>query len=541
MKARPSWTRCVGLVIALAAPLLQAQPDPAEPWLTQEDEERLLSDFRSKYCGFRSISAEEIRRKCSDKTFAECEGEYRFGSQFQPQFDSKWQKPEDEINGQRSLVEEAVSSLPLPGFVGAVPDLLPGNDLVSSVGLKSFDTPQVVGLSLNGVLENSQAFEVKNNWFILSFGGFFTPKPEINPLVENRLVGDARAELLQQAADTTIGDEAFYEITFAPLSSWVGREMRWHTPTFTRIWQSANGTVNHYDIDAAARMLDTLGVRGYQRVDTPSRQEAMACMVSLNRAFGHAVNKLPSTYELPSFWKLVHNQPQLAYAYKELRRKGAVGADSRSQRVTFSGGLLNNINWLRLPWIGCGPNLEKAGCADKFRGMASNLATRHSLGFSAFYEWGRILDFSYSVPAPVSTSSADPGTDPGGLLDDVLPPELTPPILQPMQPAVPAPEEIDGGPYSHWGASLGFSLWHPDRDKKADDRTSARVDAVYEKWKYNEQPLRVDHSIRRITLTYRWRNFSIPLHFVYRQKTEFDADVDSADRLGVGLGAGWGF
>lgn len=61
-----------------------------------------------------------------------------------------------------------------------------------------------------------------------------------------------------------------------------------------------------------------------------------------------------------------------------------------------------------------------------------------------------------------------------------------------------------------------------------------RIDGGVDYYRYQRDPVRIDHNVARVTLTYRRGSFSFPFHLMYRTESEFDADL--GDDVVVGLG-----
>lgn len=424
------------------------------------------------------------------------------------------------------MIDATAVPLPLPGLAGALPSLLPGGTFAFvQSAVNEIDDSHTLGGVLNAALGPFTSIET--DWLAVGFGGFLTPNPKINPVLKSRLLDTQRTDLLRDldGSDNPL-DDSLYQLQLTPLWHWFGRNIKWFDNLSNNLVDSA---MNPPEAD-----VQVVGVHSPDDINSHFSKhkaadkrvrEVAACMANSDYAQSKRNEALAERKRLGEFYRLVNNQPQIVYSAKELRRSGPIGANVRSQRFTLSSGILNNVDFLRLT-KGCTMSLADADvkrtwpenenpCTHEYMTMLNSFFTRHDVAASVFYEWGNLAKFTFDIPAAEST----PG----------LP---LPPILGDGETLV-----VEGGGYEQFGAALGMAITSPSLDDPR--KISSRIDLVHEWLKYDNNLFRVDHTVTRLTLTYRMGALSLPLHLVYRSNSEFKADALENFAVGLGIGAAW--
>lgn len=399
------------------------------------------------------------------------------------------------------LVGNAAAAVPALG--GAVDSFLPGVRPAVLQSLGELQDPQTLGAS---------AALPRVGSFVFRIGGFANPTPKLNPLIEDAASSRDQVESLDQ--DFNPEDDYYVTGDLSLVGPWFGREGVDHVEAQSRLSRSLMAGFDiANDQDDPIQLFDdvstwiTIGA-GSTKID-PKEANALACAAEMvNRMSAESKARVKRGY-LGDFWRFVHNQPQFTVAARRLHRDDLVGADSHSVRATLSSGLLNNVSFLKL-MPQCTAALGGERCAAFYQRVAQWPTMTHGVGVSAYYERGNIADVSVTLPA-----------------------------IAGLVPQPPLPVTIEGGDFRRYGWSLGFSLSEPaDADYDADSAAtpvSIRLDGGTEYFKYETGSARFDHKVSKVTLTYRRGPVSIPLHVMYRAKSEFEAQV--SDDIVVGIGS----
>lgn len=404
-------------------------------------------------------------------------------------------------------VNEVVSTSPLPVLSGVANDFT--NTLVptlleASAGLNE---PQTLGLSV--VLPRFLGLRVK-------LGGYSNPDAELNPLLEQTLSERRQlAEFREEEARLDLGDDYYLSAEVSVLGRWLGRDQTDQGEDLSALaWQLITNAPAGQD--ALSRRFQEAATKIVMGVPfTESDIAAVDCAVYQYRKESQQEQVRIAQSGLNDFWRLVHNQPQLILGYRRLHRDDVVGADSRTYKIKFSSGLFNNVNFLR--WTSrCDSRLGGKECPQAMQDMQQSWAMRHGLGAALYYEASELANLTVELPELASAGSA-----------------LTPPLLQQQLVGDDNVFRLDGGNYRRFGWSLGAELIQmPSSDRE--NKSSLRLDAGMDYYRYDRDLLRVDHDVSRITLTYRRGLFSFPFHLMYRSEAEFEADL--GDDLVVGIG-----
>jgi hypothetical protein len=491
---------------------------------------RTLKNARP-YCSADSArDVEALRRTCTGASagIADCfdalapaRGQFRPGDRLkgEPVQYPGGQAPVKElVNEALDVLNRTATTLGQPGLGGAVDNLLPGSLLsyLQHVG-EELDDPQSLGLSWSSE---------KLGWFSVRLSGFATPEPEINPLLERRLAADGNSDRFAERVEgLDITDDYFFSAEVSLLTPWTGRHPASYVQTHINL--SNNFFLPEYDhAQALAELIGVLDTES--TLDDPATAEAVACAGRAAQEYWGTLVARQKTGYLGGFHRLVHNQPQLTFRYRQLHRNAIVGADSRSYRLWFGSGIGNNLSWLRL-FGDCGDNARQAGCHRDYSAMADSWLMRHGVGFSGYFERGDLLDLVLQLPPPAVGDGGD-----GGLLGLPLPGGGGP-------PAGNQSFTIEGGDYRRFGWAMGATLRYPQGERGGDNGYSLRVDSGADYFRYDAGNARLDHEVYRLTFTYKMRGISVPFHAMYRTRTEFTAESGLFDDVVVGIGAGLGF
>lgn len=412
------------------------------------------------------------------------------------------------------LLKEVVTDGVLPTLSGTVDDF--SNTLLPGL-LETSDTladPQTLGMAFN----LPRIFGVK-----LRVGAFSNPDAEISPALEAVLRERDQLEAFRDdERELDIGDDYFLHADATLLNSWFGRDQSDHAPLLSRLARSAIAGVDRAGGDFVSQQFLNAATELLQK-QKPDEAAINAGACALHQYAEHlqAERRRHVDAYLGDYWRLVHNQPQLSLSYRRYHRDGIVGADSESLRLKLSSGLLNNVNFLR--WgKACSGELGGDHCPGSYQKMQQGRFLRHGLGVSAYFEAGRLADVRVQLPGQVANAA------------QALTSPLLPPLVQDLLVADDDVFELDGGDYRRFGWSVGAILMQMP-GTKTEHKASMRVDAGVDYYRYKRDPVRVDHRVGRVTLTYRRGSFSFPLHLMYRTESEFDADLGDDVVLGFGL------
>lgn len=397
------------------------------------------------------------------------------------------------------------TGLGIPAVSGVVEDFQ-ALAVDSLLNLETLEEPQTLGVRV----PLPRLF-----WLQPRLTTYATPLPELNPLLEKRLVEDGRAQLLSDSEDDlSPGDDYFYALDVSLLGPWFGRELSDNHRVRQNLLSSVTQSENSQLMLAAVKRLKLRDER-----DRKALAYAVADLADFEQRVWHRI----SGAGLNDFWKLIHNQPQLDLQVKRLKRDDLVGAEASSWRVSFSTGLAN-LTWLRL-FGDCNAELNNVACPGVYREWINSWVLRHGVGLSAYYEQGDIADLSVQLP-PLAAGAV------GLVLQDLLPGEA---LGLGIDPDDPNRFVIDGGRYQRFGIGLGATLTDPKPALATS--TSLRLDLGADYYRYDRSPVRLDHEVMRMTLTWRRGAISIPLNLMYRSESEFEANLD--DKVAVGLGVSY--
>ncbi|MBB3046619.1 hypothetical protein FHR99_000855 [Litorivivens lipolytica] len=404
-------------------------------------------------------------------------------------------------------VKAVVSTSPLPALAGVADDFT--NTLVPTLLEASggLNEPQTLGLSV--VLPRFLGLRVK-------LGGYSNPDAELNPLLEKTLLERGQlAGFREQEARLDLGDDYYLSADVSVLGRWLGRDPMDHGRDQSALaWQlMADAPPGQ---DALSRRFQEAATKIVaDAAFSESDIAAVDCAVYQYRKESQQAQARIAQSGLNDFWRLVHNQPQLILGYRRLHRDDLVGADSRTYKIKLSSGLFNNVNFLR--WTSrCDKHLGGDDCPQAMDDMLQSWAMRHGLGLALYFEESDLAILRVELPELASAGSA-----------------LTPPLLQQQIVGDDDVFRLEGGNYQRFGWSVGTELIQmPSSDRES--KSSLRLDAGMDYYRYDRDLLRADHDVSRVTLTYRRGLFSFPFHLMYRSETEFEADL--GDDLVVGIG-----
>lgn len=402
----------------------------------------------------------------------------------------------------KQALDNVATGLGLPGLGGVVENFQE-TALDSLLHLEDLEEPQTLGyrIPLPRVW-----------WFQPRLTSYATPLPEINPLLKKRLAAEGRAELLASSEDgLEFGDDYFVAVDVSLLGPFFGRDLNDSIEPRQNLLRSVTRSGSEQNYRDAARYLD---------LNTELDRRALAVAAATLTEFEVAVWGRIRNARLNEFWKLIHNQPQLDLQFKRLNRDDIVGADAESFRLRFGTGLVN-LTRLRL-FSDCNFDLANEECPGAYADLVEkSWLLKHGAGVSAYYEQGDIADLSVELP-PLAG-------DGGLLLGELLPGEAS---RLGFDSDNPNRFVIDGGRFRQFGWAIGATLTDPKIGRQSG--SSLRADLAADYYRYDRDPVRLDHEVLRFTLTWRRGALSIPLHLMYRSDTEFEANVD--DRLALGLG-----
>lgn len=401
----------------------------------------------------------------------------------------------------RELTKTVAKELPTPALSGVIDDFFSTQLFSYLQGIGDLDEPQSLGYTFT--LDKVPYIRAR-------VSAFATPDPNINPRLKAQLVGQNQALSLGKIEDDLdIGDDYLIDGTVALVTKWIG-------PEFNHSASASELLVFRTRADRATEYLTALQQIPLKVVDKkrdPVEVARASCLLQRLTA----INYIDPGRYMPDFWKLVANQPQLSIRYRRLHRDGTVGASADSFRIRAASGL-SNLTWLMMS--GCKNGFGTPACVAAYDKEFGSWRLRHGLGIAAYYERGKIADISIDIP----------------FFDESTLPELPLPL--------PLPEEagdgtfrLDGGRYQRFGAALGMSLLDPSPEDVVPQ--SMRVDLAGDIYRYQNDPVRVDHEVARITLTYRRGPLSFPFHVMYRTRSEFEARL--GEDLVVGIGSGLSF
>ena len=403
-------------------------------------------------------------------------------------------------NLQHSLRSVATST-GLPATSGVVQNFSEAA-LDSLIHLEQLEDPQTLGYRM-------PLPEIA--WLQPRLTAYATPLPEINPLLKKRLAAEGRAQLLADSEDDLdFGDDYFIALDVSVNGPYFGRKFIDHIPARQNLTKRLNLSRDLQNQRDAVVLL---------KLDNALDRKALAIAAAALSATEDTVLNRIQTSHLNGFWKFIHNQPQLNLQIKRLKRDDVVGADASSLRLSFSSGLIN-LTTLKL-FSACNTQLDNTGdkCLNAYNYWSESWLLDYGVGVSAYYEQGNIADLSLSLPLLpaglggelsnlfAGTSLGFDGNDPNRFV-------------------------IDGGQYQRYGWAIGATLTNPKAGEKASRSLRADLGADY--FRYDRDPVRLNHEALRFTLTWRWGDISLPINLMYRSESEFEANVD--DKLAVGLG-----
>lgn len=416
------------------------------------------------------------------------------------------------VNQQGNLLREVVTDGVLPALGGTIDDF--SNTLLPAL-LESNDAlaePQTLGLSVN----LPRLFGLK-----VRIGAFSNPDAELSPALEAVLIERGQLEAFRgQERSLDLGDDYLLKLDAALSNSWFGRDPRDHAALLSRLARTTIAGTDTAGSDFVSQRFQQAALELLQK-QKPDEAAINAGACALYQYRLHVQEERMRQVEayLGDYWRLVHNQPQISLGYRRFHRDGIVGADSESLRIKLSTGLFNNINFLR--WgKACSRDLGGDVCPAGYQKMQESWLLRHGLGASAYFETGRIADVRVQLPSLVADST-------------VLTDPLLPPLVQDLLVSDDDVFELSGGDYHRFGWSVGAMLMQMQGGPSA-HKSSMRIDGGVDYYRYERDPVRIDHNVARLTLTYRRGSFSFPLHLMYRTESEFNADL--GDDLVVGLG-----
>ncbi len=401
-----------------------------------------------------------------------------------------------------TALNEVATGLGMPATSGVLDDLQE-TALDSLIQLEDLEEPQTLGYRIGinrlGIVQPRLAV-------------YATPQPELNPLLEKRLVAEGRANYLSSTEDgLELDDDYFVALDIGLLGPWFGRDLADHRLSRQALAETVIGdeSMDYYRGAVAQLQLDDV-------LDRKALAYAAATLADFD---GKVWNQIKES-RLNQFWKLLHNQPQLTLRAKRLKRDDVVGADASSYRLWFGSGLAN-LTWLKL-FSTCNHELANVDCPDAYQKWIDSWVLKHGVGVSAYYEWGDIADLSVELPPLPAGADGLP-------IADLLPDDL---LGLGIDVNNPDRFVIDGGRYRRYGWAIGATITDPEIGRK--NSSSLRADLAADYYRYHRDPVRLDHDVLRFTLTWRRGALSLPLHLMYRTETEFEANVD--DKLAVGLG-----
>lgn len=415
-----------------------------------------------------------------------------------------------EIIDHAERLREVVTALPVPALAGVVDDF--SNSALPSLMQVTGDLaePQTLGLSVN--LPRFLRLKAR-------LGGYANPAPELNTLLESVLLERGQLAALRTRENRLdVGDDYSLNADITVLGAWLGRDPSDHAAAQSRLARSvmagadlAGGDLRSQDFQRAAMIL----------VNQPSfdaeHRDAVLCAVRQYTEFSRSERAPLAQALLGDYWRLVHNQPQLTLTYRRLYRDAIVGADSETVRLKLTSGLFNNVNFLR--WTRpCTSALGGDDCPEAYRAMQERWPMRHGLGAALYFEAGRLADVRLQLP------------DENGQPTDVL----LPPLVSEQLVADDAVFRLEGGDYHRYGWSVGAVLLQM-QNGDGRGKASMRLDGGVDYYRYQRDPVRLDHSVSRLTLTYRRGNFSFPFHLMHRSRSAFTTDLDDELVLGVGV------
>lgn len=423
----------------------------------------------------------------------------------------------------KDLVENAVANSPAPSLLGTIdsflPTLLP--NVLQTIG--ELEEPQNLGFAW-------VPFSIK--WLKLRVGAFATPEPKLNPVLEATLIQRGQLETISAERDTDIGDDYVVAADVTVEGPLFGQNMDYYGKPHA--WLARTALVGK-DLPDNVSTPSTEMLNDYDAItDTPNWEQdpkqfqAAACALSIYTDLRTDATRRRAQARIGEFWRLIHNQPQVTFSGRWLEREDVVGASAYSWRVKLSSGLFNNLDWLRALG-GCSFQLRGDRCAARYKKVMEGMPMRSGLGASFYYEAGRLDDLSYPLPPLASDGNDAPLLNLPGF-----------PTLSPEATDQASRLSIPGSGFIRRGWSVGFSLKDPQIDEKL--KESLRIDGGIDYYRYKNDRLyaegdvaRLDHNVTRITLTYRRGPLSIPIHLMYRTKTEFT--ISPTDDLVFGLGA----
>lgn len=426
-------------------------------------------------------------------------------------------------------------ALPIPALESVGQRVLPGLDVSALVATADLEQPQTLGATY-------RADWIRLGPIRANLAAFATPEPELNPVVQQRLVERDQGEFaLQQQGELRLGDDLLYSVNANVVNTWFGRDMRPHAKSFTRLFPAVDeAEPNNALLEAMNGVLATIEVLDGRNWAEQTRNVGIVqcALAGKQRARRQQLAELESL-PLGSFWKLVHNQPEVSLTYRRLDRDGFVGAEMDSFRIALESGLFNNVASMKL-FSDCDSSMEGQACKQRLKDVAQGWAFRSGLGMRIYYEQGDLADLTVSVPG-----LAPGGGGGGGLL----------PL--PGGGGAVAPDQItvEGGRVRQYGFSIGFLasrnisplsgpvaqlLGNGDAGEgRTGQRWSARLDFGMDWYQFDRQPARVNHENVRVVLTLKNGGLSVPVYLLYRTQSEFSANLPGDNRLAVGLGTTW--
>ncbi len=415
------------------------------------------------------------------------------------------------VSRQLGLLREIVTDGVLPTLSGTVDDF--SNTLLPSL-LETSDSlaePQTLGMAVN----LPRLFGLK-----MRLGAFSNPAAEINPALETALIKRGQLEAFRSAENRLdVGDDYFVQVDATLVNSWFGRDQSDHAALLSRLARSAIAGSDLASGDYISQRFQRAAIELLQK-QKPDEVAINAGACALHQYGEHLKSERMNQVNayLGEYWRLVHNQPQLTLSYRELNRDGIVGANSESLRIKLSSGIFNNINFLR--WTGaCSTALGGDHCPAIYRKIQErNWFLRHGVGASVYFEMGRIADLRVQLPS----------------LTEPVAEQILPPLVQDQLVSDDNVFQLEGGDYRRAGWSVGGMLLQMSGDE-AKHKSSMRIDAGVDYYRYDRDSLRFDHNVGRVTLTYRRGSFSFPLHIMYRTESEFNADLGDDVVIGLGL------
>ncbi len=406
--------------------------------------------------------------------------------------------------GLSQALDNVATGLGVPALTGVVQNFAE-TALDSLIHIEDLEEPQTLGYRIA---------LPELGWLQPRLTTYATPLPELNPILKKRLSEEGRAQLLTaKEGGLDFGDDYYVAIDVSVNGPYFGRKLEDHLADRQRLTKTLNLSRDLQNQRDAAALL---------QLDNATDRRALAIATAALHQSEELVWSRIGNARLNEFWKFIHNQPQLDLQFKRLKREDVVGADASSFRLGFSSGLIN-LTWLKL-FSGCDAKLGNGeDCLNAYTRWSESWLLKHGAGIAAYYEQGDIADLSIELP-PLAAGLGDL------LLGQLLPGEA---LGLGFSDDDPNRFVIDGGRYQRYGWAIGATLTNPEWGQK--NSRSLRADFGTDYYRYDRDPVRLDHEVMRFTLTWRWGDLSLPLNLMYRSKTEFEANLNDTLAVGIGL------